>query len=186
MNRNRPLPGSRLLLYAGGLIGLFRTADQSLDETGAPVETIDPFTRSEPQDINVRAVLLAGAATLLALWAIVVVVYPLFKYFSYERTGGQDPAKVLAYLPPQPPAPRDQAHPHRVLKDFRAQEETSLNNYNWVDRSKGLVSIPIGRAMALLAQRGIPPSNPGGKDYYPPLAGSKLTGLEGKVRPEPR
>lgn len=40
--------------------------------------------------------------------------------------------------------------------DMHAREDLLLDNYSWVDRSKGTVRIPIDRAMELIAQRGLP------------------------------
>jgi hypothetical protein len=40
--------------------------------------------------------------------------------------------------------------------DLHAREDLLLDNYSWVDRSKGTVRIPIERAMELIAQRGLP------------------------------
>lgn len=186
MKPNKRLPGARALLPIVGVVAGLRATDALLDEVGARTEPIDPATRYEPADLHPKRVFWAGAGTLAGLWIIVVLVFPLFNYFSYSRTGGHDPAKVLSYLPPAPPAPRNESTRHTELSDYLARENVALSNYAWVDRGKGIVSIPIGRAMEIIAQRGIPPSQPGGKVYYPPRAGSMLTGFEGKVRPEPR
>src|SRR5277367_5009008 len=40
--------------------------------------------------------------------------------------------------------------------DLHTREDLLLDNYSWVDRSKGTVRIPIERAMELIAQRGLP------------------------------
>jgi hypothetical protein len=72
-----------------------------------------------------------------------------------------------------------------VLQKFREGEQQQLTGYRWVDRSKGIVSIPITQAMQMIAQRGIPPSPPAPPNvYYPPKAASMLTGFESKVEPE--
>ena len=42
------------------------------------------------------------------------------------------------------------------VADLHAREDLLLNNYSWVDQSKGTVRIPIGQAMQLIAQRGLP------------------------------
>jgi hypothetical protein len=42
------------------------------------------------------------------------------------------------------------------VADLHAREDLLLNNYSWVDQSKGTVRIPIERAMELIAQRGLP------------------------------
>jgi len=147
---------------------------------------IDPTTRAERRDVNAKAIWIAGIGTLLGVWAVVLLMYPLFTYYKYERTGGKNPAKVLTYLPAAPPTPRNVENSSRNLREFRAREDAMLNSYQWVDRGKGIVSIPISRAIQILAQKGVPPSPPGGSAYYPPKAGSMRTGFEGKVEPEPR
>jgi hypothetical protein len=40
--------------------------------------------------------------------------------------------------------------------DLHIREDLLLDNYSWVDRSKGTIRIPIERAMELIAQRGLP------------------------------
>ena len=42
------------------------------------------------------------------------------------------------------------------LQDFRTREEAELNSYGWIDRTAGVVRIPVDRAMNLLLQRGLP------------------------------
>ena len=40
------------------------------------------------------------------------------------------------------------------LAKFRAWEDSQLNSYGWVDRTAGVVHIPIERAMEIIAQQG--------------------------------
>ena len=42
------------------------------------------------------------------------------------------------------------------IADLHAREDILLDNYTWVDQSKGTVRIPIGRAMEIIAQKGLP------------------------------
>lgn len=42
------------------------------------------------------------------------------------------------------------------ITDLHAREDLLLDHYSWVNQQKGIVRIPIGRAMELLAQRGLP------------------------------
>ena len=39
---------------------------------------------------------------------------------------------------------------------MHAREDLLLNNYSWIDRSKGTVRIPIDQAILIIAQRGLP------------------------------
>jgi hypothetical protein len=52
--------------------------------------------------------------------------------------------------------PHLQIAPAEDLKDFRAKEEAELNTYGWIDRTSGIVRVPIERAMELVLQRGLP------------------------------
>jgi hypothetical protein len=55
------------------------------------------------------------------------------------------------------PTPRLQGDDgNQDTADLHAREDLLLENYSWVDRSKGTVRIPIERAMELIAQRGLP------------------------------
>jgi hypothetical protein len=54
------------------------------------------------------------------------------------------------------PQPRLESDETTEINDFRMQEEETLNSYGWVDQQAGVARIPIDRAMALLAQRGLP------------------------------
>ncbi len=45
-----------------------------------------------------------------------------------------------------------QGQPSAELKALRHHEATSLNTLKWVDKTKGQVQIPIGRAMELVRQ----------------------------------
>lgn len=55
------------------------------------------------------------------------------------------------------PTPRLQGDDgNQDTADLHAREDLLLDNYSWVDRSKGTVRIPIDRAMELIAQRGLP------------------------------
>ena len=55
-----------------------------------------------------------------------------------------------------PPEPRLQTTPREDLRILREQEDAVLNSYGWVDRSTGVVRIPIEEAMKLTVQRGLP------------------------------
>jgi hypothetical protein len=55
---------------------------------------------------------------------------------------------------PKPDLQIDDDHAERVA--LLAAQDERLNSYGWIDRSNGIVQIPIQRAMDLLAQRGLP------------------------------
>ncbi|GIW40243.1 MAG: hypothetical protein KatS3mg076_0820 [Candidatus Binatia bacterium] len=54
-----------------------------------------------------------------------------------------------------PPEPRLQPEPIRDLEELRRAEDELLGTYGWVDRERGIVRIPVERAMELvLAEKG--------------------------------
>ena len=55
-----------------------------------------------------------------------------------------------------PPEPRLEANPLQDLRDLHKKEDALLNSYRWIDKPKGIVQIPVDRAIELLALRGLP------------------------------
>jgi hypothetical protein len=116
-----------------------------------------PSARYEPSDVTFRF-LLCGAGVVLGtilLCAVGVMwLYP---------TSVQD-HRVASALPVYP-APRLQADPATDLQRFTARELSRLNGVGWVDKSRGIVHIPIAEAMRRVAAQGIAdwPGTSGGK-----------------------
>ncbi len=142
----------------------------------------------EGTDISGPGVIAAGAALLIIIWIIVLLLHFVFNLLANYRAAAGPPVPPLAaQLNSVPPTPRLQTAPHVDLQDLRAYEESQLHKYAWVDRQKGIVSIPIDRAMQLIASRGIQPQKaPSSLKLSVPEAGTRETGFEGKVEPEPR
>ena len=84
------------------------------------------------------------------------MVWLLFQYFSSRESVRLAPEYPLAAGQETrvPPEPRLQTDPRADLRELRAAESAILDNYAWVDKSAGVVRIPIQRAMDLLALRG--------------------------------
>jgi hypothetical protein len=144
--------------------------------------------RFEPTDINPRAVILTGLGVVAVTIAIAGLMHfvaaPLTRARQQEGAQTQAAGAVPRELPPMP---RLQSSDAAELKSYRDAQMGQLNHYNWIDRDKGVIGIPIQRAMELIEQRGISPQKAGaGFTYNPPQAGTRETGFEGKVEPEPR
>ena len=43
-----------------------------------------------------------------------------------------------------------------MLAELRAQEDALLTSYGWVEKDKGIARMPIGEAMKIVAERGLP------------------------------
>ena len=117
-----------------------------------------PHVRHEPGDVNAGALTKFG----LAMAALIVVflfgLWGVFEYLKNREAELGRPAysSALVNAQKQPPEPRLQAFPARDMRDMRAAEEKILHQYAWIDPDKGIVRIPVERAMDLIAQRGLP------------------------------
>jgi hypothetical protein len=165
-------------------IGSKSDAPQATDEP----EPVHPDVLYEDSDLNAKQVFIVGACVLGGAWIIVCLLYFYFHFLAdYRAKVSPPPLPVAIHGDPQPPAPRIQASPRQDLAQFRVYEDSILNHYGWVDKQKRIVYIPIDRAMQIIAQRGIPPQKaPPDLQLFEPRAGTRLTGFEGRVEPEPR
>jgi hypothetical protein len=73
------------------------------------------------------------------------------------------------------PNPKLEEDERGQLNGILLNEDNALYSYGWVDEKAGAVHIPIGRAMELLAQRGLPvrPQGAGGAAVAATTTGKK-------------
>jgi len=179
-----PRPG-----IAWVIAGLMALASWVVNWNSEPAQD---FTRHdvkfEESDINGRAVVIVGSAVLVFAMLVTVVLYPVFEHFLHVHAEQTPPAlPEFTHGVVMPPEPQVQENPRRDLASYINQQQFELHRYDVVNRQSGAVTIPIERAMDLLVQRGIPAQKaPPPNMFYPPRAGTRMTGLEGKVEPEPR
>jgi hypothetical protein len=113
--------------------------------------------RHEHGGINVRAIGIFVVGLILLTVASTFVLNNLFRYFEMRENANQSPPTGSDIVAPKlPPEPRLQDNAVQDLQQMRAAEDQLLNSYGWVDQRKGVVRIPINRAIDLLAQRGLP------------------------------
>jgi hypothetical protein len=119
-------------------------------------------THHETSDVNIRAIIGFGAGLFLAAVVIHFLVWLLFEYFATRET--QFAVRQFPLAAEQqnrlPPAPQLQINPRQDLADLRRRDDALLNAYGWVDRNAGIVRIPIGEAMKLAVERGLPARPP--------------------------
>lgn len=110
----------------------------------------------ETRDANLRAAVLLGALMVGFTVVALVAVWFLFEFFVEREVRRDVPPSPLADSRPPIAGPRLQVSPTMGLSELRAAEQQILDTYGWVDRDAGITRIPIGRAMDLLAERGLP------------------------------
>jgi hypothetical protein len=101
----------------------------------------------------------------IIIFAVVMVVVTIFSFaamgflLDFLRLNQQKtdvPLSSLANPNQMPPAPRLQVSPAQDLKQMRQTVDAVVNSYHWIDKDAGIVSIPIDRAIQILAEKGLP------------------------------
>jgi hypothetical protein len=127
----------------------------------------DGEPRREPADEPAYERRDAFAGWLFGLVGILVVCIAIAELVLHSVKAGLEhtpaPTDVWSGARPatnpswaQAVAPRLQVSAPLDLSKFRKREEAELNTYGWVNRTSGVVRIPIARAMDLVLKRGLP------------------------------
>lgn len=103
-------------------------------------------TDYERSDVKLGAI----AIVVLIIFTFLVIAPLVLRGAYLDAVSGVDRKLTI-----NPPAPQLQTDPQEDLRKFRAEEEARLNSYGWVDRSKGIVHIPIDQAMKDVIRKGI-------------------------------
>lgn len=104
----------------------------------------------ETADVDRRRIWQTAAALAATIVAAGFIASGVLAFFHHE-TG-----RPLSPINPPPAAmasPPLQSAPALDLAALREQKRAMLNEYRWIDRDKGIVRIPIERAMSLLIAR---------------------------------
>lgn len=99
----------------------------------------------EQKDGRLRGVGVAALALAAGLGVFMVLLSPFVPR-------GAPPAELRV----APPGPLLQVDPIRDLQALRQREGVELSTFGWVDRSRGVVRIPVRLAIRKLVERGLP------------------------------
>jgi hypothetical protein len=108
--------------------------------------------RHEKTDMDPRWVLYFAITLVIAAVLIHAGLWWMFHRFEEEQAR-REARPILVDVPVANPGPQLQINPQADLQDLRRQEDQILSTYGWIDRDKGLVRIPIDRAMQLFIER---------------------------------
>ena len=125
-----------------------------MDQSNVPSKTAE--AGHELSDLSAKNVALFGIILAVIIVAAVLVTAALFRHFYTVETTSQVAPSPLSYSREPTPGPKLTVNPGQDLQTMRAAEDAALNNYEWVDREKGIVRIPVDRAIEILAQKGLP------------------------------
>jgi hypothetical protein len=106
----------------------------------------------QPTDAPARVPLIAIAGVFALIAVVGGAAAGLIGLFDLRAPPDRATATQAARL--QPPPPRLETDPAADLAAVQARARARLAGYGWADRDRGLVRIPIDRAMALQAAGG--------------------------------
>jgi len=114
--------------------------------------------RHDLGDVNARALTKFGLAMAGMIAVFLFGLWGMFEYLKNREAelGRPMSSSAMVNAQKQPPEPRLQRYPARDMRELRAAQEQIANQYAWIDPDKGIVRIPVDRAMDLIAQRGLP------------------------------
>ena len=114
-------------------------------------------TGYEESDVDARRLVL-WVVGLVVVLAISTGVSVLLFHALARRAERLDPkfSPLAPLANPPPPEPRLLQNEPDDLATVRAEEDRLLHGYDWVDKDKGIVRIPIERAMDLVSKEGLP------------------------------
>jgi len=121
----------------------------------------------EHEDMSSRTALYFLAGLVLVCVVVYLIVFGMYRFLDSYATAHQPPmspmvtpeADTRAVTPQNAetfPQPRLEENERTQLRSFIEDQDRKLATYDWVDKDRGTVRIPIDRAMELIEQRGLP------------------------------
>lgn len=110
----------------------------------------------EERDASFGALVKWGVGLVVAMGAVLAAMRALFGHLAPPMDEFPVPSQLADTRAPYV-GPKLQVHAPQDLKEWRAAEDAVLNGWAWVDPEKGVVRMPVARAIELLAARGLPP-----------------------------
>jgi len=104
----------------------------------------------ETADVDGRRIWQTAAALAATIVAAGFIASGVLAFFHHETGRPLSPINPPPATMASPPL---QSAPALDLAALREQKRAMLNQYRWIDRDKGIVRIPIERAMSLLIAR---------------------------------
>jgi hypothetical protein len=116
-----------------------------------------PDGSAKHETTDVRSTPLVFSALLLAVAVALVCLFLIWFFGRLEgRAQRHDPRLSPLVGSQTPPEPRLETTPAASLRHLREAEDQALYRYRWIDKERGVVQLPIERAMSLLLEEGLP------------------------------
>jgi len=120
-------------------------------------------------DVKVRGIVVFTVGLLVLAVVVHFATAAMMDAFSH-RARAMDSSRPPRFADDrgQFPGVKLQQDPARDMAAYREAEHKALDSYGWADRKQGVATIPIGRAMEILAEKGLPaPPRPKSEEVSP-------------------
>jgi hypothetical protein len=119
----------------------------------------------EPDNVKLQGIIVFATAFIIVSAVILVSMWTLLLFFEKHLTPTMPPQQAGDRpIPPEPRLqPEENYHESLDREDLaalRTQEHDTLTHYAWVDQSKGIVRIPLSKAMDMAVASGLPVTLP--------------------------
>ena len=143
------------------------TPNQPTPNQPTPHQNMINHDGFEQEDLSSKSALYFLAGLVLVCVVVYLIVFGMYRFLDSYATAHQPPmspmvtpeADTRAVTPENAetfPQPRLEENERTQFRSFIEDQDRKLATYDWVDKDRGTVRIPIDRAMELIEQRGLP------------------------------
>jgi hypothetical protein len=128
-----------------------------MTDTSSSAVVANKSVSHEESDIDIRGIFKFALGLIAAAAVVHVVIWFMFVWFQASAASADIANPLRAGEDVRlPPEPRLQVEPRQDLANYRERETALLDGYRWIDKSSGVVRIPIDEAMKRVVERGLP------------------------------
>lgn len=110
----------------------------------------------EATDAEIRPIVIFIVSLGVFIIIAMFMMSLMLNFMESQHQAAQGEISPLVDQEQTPPQPRLQANPALDMEAMRQREEELLNSYQWIDENAGTFRIPIGQAMEIIAENGLP------------------------------
>ena len=110
----------------------------------------------ETKEVSVPFIFGSLFALIIGAFLAALLAVGIFQFFKSTYHPDQSAKQAVQQIPP---APRIEEHPAEQLQGIRAREDHILSTYALIDKDRGIVRVPIDKAIDMLAAKGLPTRN---------------------------
>jgi hypothetical protein len=111
--------------------------------------------KHETTDVQSKPLVLSALGLAVSVGLVCLFLIWFFDRLE-SRASSQDPLLSPLVGSQIAPPPRLQTSPAYDVARLRAAEDQALHSYRWIDKRRGVVQLPIDRAIDLLLEEGLP------------------------------